>query len=191
MEDVSKSTKIKKDFLDAIEKSEYGKLPSSTFAQGFVRNYTQFLKLPEDEVTPLFRREFDEEKIYKVLPSGVPADFPVSKMKKSQLILVSLLFAVLVLYLLFQYKDAIIAPNISVKSPLENEVVKSTLVTVSGSTNPENVVYVNDFPVSVGDNGNFKKSLYLFPGKTKVMIKVVNRFNKSTVITRDITVQTP
>ncbi len=215
LEDVSKSTRIKTSFLDAIEKSEYDKLPASTFAQGFVRNYTQFLKLPDEEVIPLFRREFDEEKIYnqrlkdsaynqrlkdssynqrlkdsyKVLPPGATTDFPISRIKKSQFILIALLFVVLASYLLFQYKDAIIAPSINITTPSENEVVKTTLVSVEGSTDPENVVYVNDFPVSVDDNGRFKKILYLFPGKTKITIKAVNRFNKVAQVTRDITVE--
>lgn len=188
LEEVSKSIKIRTTFLEAIEKSEYGKLPASTFAQGFVRNYTQFLKLPEEEVIPLFRREFDEEKVYKVLPQGVATDFPVSRMKKSQLILIPLLFLFLISYLLFQYKDAIIAPSVSVSGPRENEILKSTLVEVSGSTNSENVVYVNNFPVSVDDNGNFKKIISVFPGKIQITIKVVNRFNKSTEIIRHITV---
>lgn len=189
LDDVSKATKIKSSFLDAIEKSEYTKLPASTFAQGFVRNYTQFLKLPEEEVIPLFRREFDEEKIYKVLPQGFPdANYPVSRMKKSQLILIPLLFLVLALYLLFQYKDAIFSPAVTISAPSENQTLKSTLVVVSGSTNPENVVYINSFPVSVDDNGNFKKTISVFPGKAQITIKVVNRFNKTTVITRNITV---
>lgn len=189
LDNVSKAIKIKVSFLEAIEKSEYAKLPSSTFAQGFVRNYTQFLKLPEEEIIPLFRREFDEEKIYRVLPQGLPdANYPISKMKKSQFILIPLLFLVLTLYLLFQYKDAIIPPNVNITRPSENQTLKSTLVLVSGETSPENVVFVNNFPVAVDDNGNFKKTISVFPGKSLITVKVVNRFNKTTVVTRHILV---
>lgn len=192
LDEVSKVTKIRVSFLDAIEKSEYEKLPASTFAQGFVRNYTRFLNLSDREVIPVFRREFDEESVFKVLPQGMgSADFPVSKIKISQFILIPLLFLSLVFYLLFQYKDALINPTINLTSPKENEVVNSSLVLVSGSTNPENVVYVNNFPVSVDENGNFKKSISVFQGKAQIDIKVVNRFNKSTDIIRHITVATP
>lgn len=189
LDEVSKNTKIKASFLEAIEKSEYEKLPASTFAQGFVKNYTQFLGLPENEVLPLFRREFDEERIYKVLPQGLPdTDFPVTRIKRSQFILILLLFLVLVFYLVFQYKDAIISPSVDISTPSENQTVSSTLVLVSGSTNPDNVVYVNGFQVSLDENGNFKKSLSVFSGKNQIDIKVVNRFNKTTEIIRHITV---
>lgn len=181
LEEVSRTTKIRKDFLDAIEKSEYDRLPASTFAQGFVRNYTQFLELPEEEVLPIFRREFDEERIYKVLPQGMErTDFPLSRIKKSQIILIPFLFLVLVLYLLFQYKDAIVSPEVSVLSPKENQVVTSNLILVSGTTKPDNLVFINNFQVSVDEDGKFRKSVSAFPGEAQIKIKVVNRFNKTT-----------
>ncbi len=191
LDEISQSTKIKTAFLDAIEKGEYERLPASTFAQGFVKNYTHFLGLAEKEVLPLFRREFDEEKVYKVLPEGVSANFSVSRFKKSQFILIPLLFLALIFYLVFQYKDAFISPSVNVSTPKENETVSSTLILVSGTTNPENVVYVNNFPVSVDENGNFKKSISVFSGKALINIKVVNRFNKTTEKTLHITVVSP
>lgn len=191
LEEVSENTKIRKTFLESIEKSEYGKLPASTFAQGFVKNYTQFLGLPENEVLPIFRREFDEERVFKVLPDGVAkADFPVSRIKKSQFILIPFLFLVLILYLLFQYKDALVSPSVDIESPKESQTVSTNLVLVSGTTSPENVVFVNNFPVSVDENGKFKKTVSLFPGKATITVKIVNKFNKTTEIVRHITVAT-
>jgi len=47
LKDVSKSTKIKEVFLEYIENGEYEKLPSSSYARGFVKNYIKFLNLPK------------------------------------------------------------------------------------------------------------------------------------------------
>ena len=182
IEDVAKITKIRKNFLEHIEKGEYVNLPSATFAQGFVKNYTSFLGLPEKETMALFKREFDEEKIFRVLPEGVskPVDFPLARIKSSQAILIIFLFLCLLIFLLFQYKDAIINPAISISSPKNNEVIHSTSIAVTGNTNPDNVVYVNNFPVSVNEEGNFKKIISIFQGKNEIDVKVVNRFNKVT-----------
>src|ERR1035437_9008307 len=70
LEDVAKGTRIKKEFLSYIENGEYQKLPSASYAHGFVRNYARFLGLPDEEILAIFRREFDQEKAYKVLPKG-------------------------------------------------------------------------------------------------------------------------
>src|SRR6185295_10333352 len=70
LEEVSKATKIREDFLEAIEKGDYQKLPSSAYAYGFVRNYARFLELDEDQMIALFKRDFDSEKTFDVLPKG-------------------------------------------------------------------------------------------------------------------------
>ena len=190
IEDVSQGTKIRPNFLEYIEKSEYDKLPSATFAHGFVKNYISFLGLPQEEVMGLFKREFDEDKAFKVLPEGMGrVDRPIKRANFSQLFFITLLFAVLAFFLLFQYKDAILSPSVKITSPSENQVFRSTSIVVSGQTNPENVVYVNSFPVSVNDDGTFKKVISVFSGKTEIVIRVVNRFNKTTEIKRDIEVQ--
>ncbi len=189
IEDVSENTKIRPSFLEAIEKGEYDKLPSASYAHGFVKNYTNFLGLPEKEILALFRREFDEEKIYRVLPQGMARDFHTTRIKTSQFFLIAFLFITLIGYILFQYKDALINPGVSISSPKDNEVVNSTTVLVSGKTNPENVVYVGGFPVSVDENGNFKKTVSVFSGKNEIKIKVVNRFNKSTELSKFVEVK--
>src|SRR3989344_7397696 len=83
LDEVAKATKIRPTFLSYIEKGEYKKLPSGTYAHGFVRNYAKFLDLPENELLALFKREYDEEKFIKVLPEGLAKkeDFALSKIK--------------------------------------------------------------------------------------------------------------
>lgn len=200
IQDVWEATKIRKNFLEAIENGEYEKLPSSTVAYGFVKNYVRFLHLPEKEVMALFRREYDEDKIYnrrlkdssyKVLPTGFEReDFPLTRSKNSKFFLIVSLFIVLLGFIFFQYKDAILSPGVSVLTPKQNEVLYSTTITVSGKTNPENVVFVNSFPVSVDEVGNFKKIISVFSGKNIIKIKIINRFNKVTEVEREVEVKT-
>src|SRR6266446_1412810 len=70
LDDIARGTKIRHQFLEAIEDGQYNKLPSTAYAQGFVRNYAEYLGLSSREILALFRREFDEEKMYRVLPEG-------------------------------------------------------------------------------------------------------------------------
>ena len=193
LEEISQSTKIKTEFLEYIENGDYEKLPSSSYAHGFVRNYARFLNLPEDETLAIFRREFDEEKFFRVLPDGFTrtSEFSLSKFKIRQAVgLVFFLFLLLLFYILFQYKDAIINPYVKVSYPQDKAVIFQSQVTVTGKTDPQNLVFIQDFQVSPDSNGNFKKILSVFPGKSEIKIKVVNRFNKKTEITRHIEVKT-
>ncbi len=192
LEEISQSTKIKASFLDAIEKGEYEKLPSVTYAQGFVRNYARFLNMPEKETLALFRREFDDEKAMRVLPQGFTKtnDFSLSRFKsKRTLFLFFLVCFALIGYILFQYRGALVNPALFISSPMQNAVISSDVVTIVGKTDSNATVFVDNFSVSVDSNGVFTKSINVFPGKTTVVVKAVNKFGKETILKRDIEVK--
>lgn len=193
LEEVSKATKIKLSFLLAIETGEYVRLPSSTYAHGFVRNYAKFLGLPENEILALFKREYDGEKFVKVLPEGLLKhdDFPLKRIKLAQAFkILILIFIALLIYIIFQYRSAIFNPSLSISSPKENSIVLSQKVAVVGKTDSNSTVFVNNETASLDKNGNFKKTVNVFLGKGKIVVKAINNFNKSTVLERHIEVKT-
>lgn len=192
LEEISKATKIKLAFLSAIEKGEYEKLPSSTYAQGFVRNYAGFLELPEKEILAIFRREYDQDKIIKVLPEGLiqKEEFPLKRFRFSQTAkIIIFIFVFLLGYILFQYRYAIINPPLEVSTPKEGAVVSSQVVTVAGKTDPNGSLFINSDPITLDSNGNFKKNINVFSGKSTITIKVVNIFGKETAIERHVEVK--
>jgi cytoskeletal protein RodZ len=183
LEDVSKSTKIKREFLEFIEEGRYEKLPSVSYAQGFVRNYAKFLGLPEKEIMAIFRREFEGEKLYRVLPKGFEREdeFPISKFKirRSGLFII-LSFLIFLGYIFFQYRYAVINPPLSITSPKNMSQISSSQITIFGKTDSNATVYVNLDAVSVDESGNFQKTINVFPGKTIITVKAVNKFLKET-----------
>jgi cytoskeletal protein RodZ len=192
LEEVSKATKIRLSFLEAIEKGEYGKLPAGTYAHGFVRNYVRFLKLPEQEVLALFKREYNEEKFLKILPDGLTREdeFPLSKFRVAQALKIFfLIFIVLSIYLIFQYRAAIFNPMLVVSYPEENSVISSQVVVVTGKTDLNTTISVNSGLAVLDKDGNFKKAINVFPGKSKIIIKSVNNFGKTAILERHIEVK--
>lgn len=192
LEEVSKVTKIRYSFLSALEKGNYRELPSPTYAYGFVRNYAKFLGLPDKELLALFKREYDEEKAYRVLPEGLigKQEFPLRKIKLAQAAkLAILVFLILISYLAFQYRDAILNPPLHVDEPAEGKVIKSQKVTVLGKTSPNSTVFVNNEIASLDKDGKFRKEFKVFAGKAKITVKAVNHFGKTTIIERNIEVK--
>lgn len=192
LEDVAKATKIRIAFLSAIEKGEYEKLPSSAYAQGFIKNYTEYLGLSTRTISALFRREFDEEKLYRVLPEGLASsdDFAIQRTRISQGVIVFFsIFVILILYVIFQYRYAIINPPLEVIQPTEKQVVSTQEVVVTGKTDPTVSVYVNNVSVSLNQNGEFTKTIDAFTGKSIIVIKAVNTFGRETIIKRAIEVK--
>jgi len=192
LEEVAKATKIRSSFLDSLEKGEYKKLPSSTYAYGFVRNYAKFLGLPQEETLALFKREYDEEKFYKVLPEGLVGgkDFPLHRTKVGRgIIVVVCIFLVFILYILFQYRYAILNPPLNISNPAENSVISSQTIDVIGKTDSNATVFVNEEAASLDKEGNFRKKINVFSGKTKITIKSVNKFGRITIVERNLEIK--
>jgi cytoskeletal protein RodZ len=192
LEDASAATKIRASFLSAIEKGEYHRLPSTSYAQGFVRNYGEYLGLSQREVLALFRREFDEEKAYKVLPQGfVKKDALAKRGVKIHQAVLLVIFAIVFLggFLLFQYRAAFLDPSLRVTSPEENTVT-GTEITVTGEADPTVTLTINNTPVTVTQQGEFSKKVTAFPGNTTIVIKAVNSFGRETIIERPVEVKT-
>lgn len=191
LEDISAATKIRPRFLAAIEKGEYDKLPSSAYARGFVRNYASYLGVPQKEILALFRREFDEKKHIKVLPDSLAKknSFAIRRIHIQQsLIVLAVIILIMTGYLGYQYRAMFFAPPLSIDVPRQNSQIKNDII-ISGSTDPDATVLINNEPVSLNSSGEFTKNLSVFPGKTAVTIKSKNRFGKETVLQKIINVK--
>lgn len=191
LDEVAQATKIKENFLAAIERGEYTELPSPAYAEGFVRNYAEYLGLPKTEILALFRREFDEKKAYKVLPDVLvkSEEFPLKGMRIQQsFFAVGCLLLLIIGYLFFQYRSSYMPPFLSVSFPQQNSSTGEE-VTVKGKVDGDSTVLVNDQPVSVNPSGDFTKVIALFPGKSTITIKAQNRMGKETIVTRDVMVK--
>ena len=191
IEDVAKATKIRPEFLRAIEEGAYKKLPSSAYIQGFIRNYTAFLGLPIKETIAVFKREFDEREFIDVLPDSFTK-------KRNTLsgfrlgpttILLAFIILFVVGYMLYQYRAAFLNPMLTISIPQENAVISTQTVTVNGKADSNTTVTVNDIPVYVDKDGNFRKDLSVFSGQTTIVIKESNSFGRTTTVIRHISVQ--
>jgi len=192
LKEISDATKIREEFLAFIEKSDYKKLPSATYAKGFVGSYAKFLNIPEKEILALFRREFNEDKELKILPEEFTGKKDIhihgSKIKQAA-VLVILVILALFGYIAFQYRFAVISPPLKIVAPIEEAVISASTVTISGKTDPNSTIYIDDQSVSVEQDGSFKKEITVFPGKTIIKVLAVNRFGRQTTLERHIEVK--
>jgi cytoskeletal protein RodZ len=107
LDEVVGATKIKKEFLEAIENNDFQKISSEVAARGFIKNYAEFLGLSSKPILAIFKRDFvkDEEEIAFIQKSGFHWT------PKLTLILVISIFALfLIIYLCWQYFSLVNAP---------------------------------------------------------------------------------
>jgi cytoskeletal protein RodZ len=190
--EVAKTTKIKEEFLHAIEKGDFKALPSPAYATGFVRNYAKFLGLPEEKSLAIYRREYDEKKNIEVLPRGFsnPKEYvpPQFRFGRSAALLI-LLFVVVAGFLVFQYRAAVFNPGIKIDSPKEKQEVHSLTIQTSGKTDPSATLMIDNKQVPINSDGTFTKDVTVFPGEDVITFNVQNKFGRVTTVERKILVK--
>ncbi|MFC1749849.1 helix-turn-helix domain-containing protein [Pseudomonadota bacterium] len=191
---VSNSTKIRPDYLQAIEKNKFHHLPSATFTKGFIRNFALAVDEKPDTALAIFRRDFDQNKHGRVIPRGMthPLRTP-SKFfhpKTTTLLVALIIFLGIGYYLITQILTFTQAPHITLTSPT-SDTITSNIVEIKGSTSTDATISVNNQPISLNADGQFQTTLNLSPGDHTLVIKSESRDGKTRTLTRLITVQPP
>ncbi len=176
---VEKKTKIKKKFLDAIERGDYKSLPSESYAVGFVKNYAKYLEIDDYKIGRMFRREYEEES-QKIIPNFTQKQlsFFHKIFFTPKFVLVVLLLILIGGYLGFQYSAYFFPPRLVVHMPQDAQRVSSNIVEIAGETDPYAALTINGDETYVNLDGSFEKNLYLFSGRQKIQIISQNRYGK-------------
>lgn len=187
-EDLSAKTRIRKEFLVAIEKENWDKLPEFSVVSGFVKNMADAIGMNRDQAVAILRRDYPPKANtpINVNPKPeVPREFRLSP-QLTFLFGVGAVIVSIIIYLVFQYFNFMRAPMLSVSAPVENALVLSTDLAVSGKTDPNTTVIVNTQPALVDEEGNFTTIIEITSNTQVVEVKARSRAGKETVITRTI-----
>ncbi|TSC87601.1 MAG: Transcriptional regulator, XRE family [Microgenomates group bacterium Gr01-1014_7] len=190
LDEIEKVTRIRKELLEALEKGEYQKLPPPTFIQGFIKNYGKFLGLNTEKLLAIFRREFSEGKNPpRIMESFAnPLDKKRFKITPTR-VLVSVVLALIItffVYLWFQYRFLVGSPFLEVTQPVDQFSTIQEEIVISGRTDPEAKVSINNQEIQVDQNGKFSQQIKLADNASTIVISAVSGSGKQTKIQRTV-----
>ena len=190
LDEIEKATKIRKELLEALEKGEYQKLPPPTFIQGFIKNYGKFLGLNSEKLLAIFRREFSEGKNPpRIMESFTnPLDKKRFKITPTKVLVSVVLFLVVIffVYLWFQYRFLVGSPYLEVNQPTDQQSSAVEEIVVSGRTDPEASLSINDQKIQVDQNGKFSQQIKLSDKVNTIVITAVSSSGKQTKVTKTV-----
>lgn len=188
IESIASKIKVKPEYLEALEKSDFNALPTSTVTKGFLRNYAIALRLNPDTVLAMFRRDFEEQSSGEIVPRGLVE--PIAKkpfLISASAVLITLTLLAFLGFLGFQLKNWWSLPGVTLLQP-ENGEVYGEKITVKGKTEKDATVKINDQQVIVGNGGEFSLDLILPAGTHSVKVEAVSRQGKVKLVERTFTV---
>jgi len=194
LETVEKNTKIRQKYLKAIEEGKIDNIPGKTYIRGFVKNYSEFLGLPTEEILAILRREYDEKKKRELIPKGLEKPLARSKIFGKKLTLpITFLIALIILfiYIFFQYQALVGKPSLEVTSPIENLITNDDSILIKGITDREGKILLNGQEIMVNDKGEFIQTINLKNGDNSIVIVAINKEGNEKKIERIVKKQNP
>jgi len=188
LEKLENTTKIKRAFIDSIEKEKWNLLPPFPTVLGFVKSIASTLDLDDRGTSAVLKRDYPPKKLRISPKPDVSSKFAWSP-KLTFFAGLAVAAISLLGYLIFQFVRFNSPPRLTVESPKEGQEIKGATVPVFGSTDLDAKVTVNNQPVLVDTDGKFSVSLEVLQQTSEVVVKAVGRSGKETVISRKIKVQ--
>jgi len=183
IDDISKFTKIHSRYLKALEAGNYNEFADPVHIKGFLRNYSNFLKIDSKEVLALFRREYQSENLSvptnsKYKKNGVFANLKITP-KVAIAVVVIFVFLGFGSYLFVQYQSYAGLPPLVIESPEDNTVTTVSEIWIRGKSNKNALVSINNKEVKLTETGSFRYPVTLSNGQNIFIVTATNKVNKS------------
>ena len=179
--DISKKIKVPVKYLEAIENETISCFPQEPYCSLIIKDYADYLGLNGIDVLALFRRDFDQKRKIKSKKSLLFSFTPKFTFAVSLLLIIFFFFV----YLTSEYIKFHQPPKLEVNWPLE-ATISGSIIEISGVTDSESTVRINNDLILVDVNGIFQKKINLDSGENNIIVESVSPSGKSTVVKKII-----
>lgn len=185
IEKLEKETRIKSEFVKAIENEDWENLPDFPVVQGFVKSIAQTLGMDEKATAALLRRDYPPREL-KVNPEPDVSDKFTWSPRLTFFVGIAAVTIALLSYLGYEYYQFRSPPSLKVETPQEGQAVETTTLEVKGETEPDVTLRVNNQPVLVEEEGDFSTVIEISTETSEIIVRAISRSGKETVVHRKI-----
>ena len=182
-------------YLRYLENNQYEKLPADIYTLNILKSYAELLQLNPATVLDIFNQE-------KALFTKTQKKNKSLKLTKAQKYLNAILspktlkyiIIILLLVSVFSYigwgiNHIISAPMLTISEPGDNLITETHKITISGETEKEVNLNVNNRPVLIDQEGLFSLDLDLQKGLNLIKISARKKYSKENTIYRQVIVK--
>ncbi|MFA5886826.1 MAG: helix-turn-helix domain-containing protein [Patescibacteria group bacterium] len=187
LEEIAQKLNIRKEYLSAMEEENFDKLPSGLYGRKFLKKYINFLKVETKGIN-------DQQKTGHA-PASNDNPFSQKIVKKNSFIIfpqiiknILIVGGILIcfLYLIFYFQKIVTPPKLIIYQPEKNTLTKNKSILVSGQTEAESEIKINNQIVLSDQNGSFSQTVNLKKGLNTIIISAQKKYSQAQIITREI-----
>ena len=193
LNEAAAATGVPLKYLEAIEASDYRRLPGDVYARNFLRQYAVFLQLSIEDVIDHYEREQAVVKnIHQIGPRFIQRHVdqkPLFTPRRLRRLGLALIVLVVLGYLGWEVRSIIRPPSLAIDYPPFQLTTTDRSIEVRGSTDAESEVTINGQRVPVDINGSFRETVDLHEGLNTIKIESVRKRSQTKIIYRQVLVE--
>lgn len=191
---IARKININPSYLKALEEERYQKIPDGVYQTKILKKYASFLGLSTKELEEKFIKEksalhdTDNNSLFSVKRVEKKNFLVLPKILRGALLggLILICFICLGVYL----NGVFSPPELKVTSPSSNDIVTSERqIMISGETEPETEILINNNLISNRKNGFFEKEIDLKEGVNTITVTAQKKYGQKTVVEKQVLVE--
>ncbi|TAK89044.1 helix-turn-helix domain-containing protein [Patescibacteria group bacterium] len=189
--EVEQATRIRGKYLTALEQGDYQTLPHLAYTKGFIQSYAELLEIDSQPLVERYQEELGQHQPQLGHPMGSISLGSTISPRKITLAVITLVVLMVVGYFFWQFSALTAPPKLQLSSPVKDEVLYGSLLTVKGQVDGGANVFINDTPILSDAQGNFESPIALQEGVNVIRVTAKNQLGKTSTITRNILARVP
>lgn len=189
IDEVASIIKIRKDYLLALEMGDFNALPSGLYSKNYLKKYANFLNIDANQIDRFLKQlntELEESEPFpnKMVDKKKFIVFP--KIVKN--VLISLAVLAFFFYLLFYFKNLVLAPSLEITHPSSDIKIEESSIEIVGKVDPGSDLSINEQAILPDEDGNFSKLINLKKGMNTILVSAKKKYSKENIIIKQVLV---
>lgn len=189
IDEVASIIKIRKDYLLALEMEDFNALPSGLYSKNYLKKYANFLNIDANQIDRFLKQlntELEESEPFpnKMVDKKKFIVFP--KIVKN--VLISLAVLAFFFYLLFYFKNLVLAPSLEITHPSSDIKIEESSIEIVGKVDPGSDLSINEQAILPDEDGNFSKLINLKKGMNTILVSAKKKYSKENIIIKQVLV---
>lgn len=188
LEEVADITRLRLNHLVALEAGDYENLPGGVYSEKILDTYANFLNLDLTGLKDIFEKEsLAGKKIKKgaFLQKISSKNFIVTP-RLIEISIAAIFVLALLTYLGFEINNIFSPPDLFLLGPENNLTTEDPTITVSGYTEKEVNVKINDQTIQTDSSGNFNEIISLKTGLNIIKVSASKKRSRENIIYRQV-----
>ncbi|MFA6304607.1 MAG: helix-turn-helix domain-containing protein [Patescibacteria group bacterium] len=188
LDELSLQTQVSVKYLEALENGDYHLLPGDIYTHEFLKKISKYFHLNEKSLYQIYQAEKNSQLVLPTfrIQTNSSLNGHWLSVKNFRTLLAILVLMALTGYFGWEIKNIYTPPALIVSSPASETVTTNSTMEITGQTEPEAAIAINQEKILASPDGSFNQTVNLTVGLNVFKISTSKKHSKENSVTISI-----